>query len=319
MLHDLPGMTLTPPAPVPHPGAPQPPAEQPAARRRADFTYWHWVQQRVGDSDPNYPVFKEVGQALGGKEATADLLFRMLTFYDIGSALASAAEAPPFHMPDSHQERFPIGHHRRGNRYKPRFRAQWASLLDTADKYGGPVAWFTPTQTGHEGWEEMEQRALEVHEFGRYFSYKVAEFAQVIMDADIEAPNAQHKNSKSVRKGLAHLYPDDVPNGNTRHALDALDSQTRQLATLVQQPNLARLETALCSIKTAINGKCYIGWEIDEQLAKLNRTPSDLTPAAMVARTNNNNPAYLGELNGWSDVDRPRLKVYKQTGQILER
>lgn len=297
---------------------PKPPHLQAVEERRADFKRWHWHQINAGDSDPHYPVIRDVGHALGSRDNAAWLLLRMTAFYHMGSALRSYSESPGHNLPNTHLT-YRTGTERRSHRSIPRFRAHWDSLLHHVEEYGGPANWLTPTTTGHDGWQEMMNRAMAVQGNGRYFAYKTTEMSAFCLGTPINAPDAGHEGSSGPRKGLQDIYGPQ-PADNTPATITHLDNLTEDLRAHTGQPDVARVETSLCNFHSAIKGRFYIGKEIDESLEQINHSPSDLTPAALAARANNFPHAYLGELHGRPGIERgERNRIYRDTGEMILR
>ena len=68
-----------------------------------------------------------------------------------------------------------------------------------------------------------------------------------------------------------------------------------------------------------VKGDYYVGEDLDSMLEEILKQPSGLTQTIFEARKNIFPHQYLGELNGWTGIDRARKKIYKETGKILTR
>jgi hypothetical protein len=98
-----------------------------------------------------------------------------------------------------------------------------------------------------------------------------------------------------------------------------LDRLTAALAADLGDSDVGQVETSLCDFHSLTKGGYYLGHDIDAMQEQLHTTPSDLTPQAVAARLGTIPAAYLGEVGGWSGVDRDRRRAYRDTGRILER
>ncbi|WAB09179.1 hypothetical protein SEA_LITTLEMUNCHKIN_3 [Gordonia phage LittleMunchkin] len=280
-----------------------------------DYEAWHWLQVKTGDIDPAYPVLRRIGQQLSRDDA-AWLVLRHVTYYHLGSALRSHAEAPGPVLPEA-LLRLPTGTERRAHRDVRQFRRHWDALVEHVGRAGGPRAWLTPNASGTRGWEVLTHRIMDVHGNGRWAAYKLCEIAAKVLDVPIVAPDAGHAYSTGPRKGLALLMT--VPPGNSDAVIALLDKRTEQLRRHLNEPDVAQVETSLCDFHSAAKGRYYIGKDIDEQLHHLHQVPSDFTPLAFAARAQSFPPVYLGEVGGWGGVDRDRCRVYRDTGRIVVR
>lgn len=282
---------------------------------RSDYARWHRAQIATGDIDPAYPVLRQLCGQLGRDEG-AWLVLRHVAFYHLGSALRSYAESPGARLIPATMT-LPTGTERRGHRDLRQFALHWADLVGHVTRYGGPRAFLTPTHTGRHGWNELIDRLCAVRGNGRWAAYKSAELAQKVLDVLIIAPDAGHAYSSGPRKGLALL--EQIPDGNRPEDIAVLDEMTTRLAHRLGEPDIAQVETSLCDFHSAFRGRYYIGKDIDEQLHHLEAVRSDFTPAAFAIRQQVFPAAYLGELHGWSGVDRERQRVYARTGRIILR
>jgi hypothetical protein len=176
--------------------------------------------------------------------------------------------------------------------------------------------------TPEKSWKAILPPLEVVYGNGRWASYKIAEMLQKVIDLPIQAPDMGHANSTGPRDGLSYLYS-DLPSGNRAQDISTLDSISRdlleKLAAHGASNRIEEAETSLCGLKSLINGHYYIGADIDKMQESLDKQPCSLTPIAYEARKNVFPRRYLGELNGWSGIDKERLKAYKKTGVIITR
>lgn len=287
-----------------------------AAERLADYRLWHRIQVKTGDIDPAYPVLRAITTSLS-KDDAAWLVLTYAAYYHLGSAMRAFTELDPETLTPGAIAYLPKGTERRGHRDVTKLASHWNALRDQADAVGGPAAFLTPTASGVEGWRQIAGRALGVWGNGRWAAYKTAELAQKVLGADVTAPDAGHAFSTGPRKGLALLYR--IPEGNSATVVNDLDRLTERLAAEIGEPDIAQVETSLCDYHSAYAGRHYIGKDIDEQLHQLFAVPSDWSGVAFNARLLSFPACYLGELNGWDNVDRARCRLYRDTGRIALR
>lgn len=285
-------------------------------RQRLDhYAEWHHLQVATGDIDPAYPVLAHIAGQFGRTDG-AWLVLRHVAYYHLGSALRSYAESQGPRLP-SMLLRLPTGTERRAHRDVRQFAAHWDDLVRQVAEHGGPREFLTPTQTGRAGWDELIERLCGVRGNGRWAAYKTAELAQKVLGVPIIASDAGHAYSTGPRKGLALLQ--DIPGDNSPESIAILDNMTDQLARWLPERDIAQVETSLCDFHSAFRGRYYIGKDIDEQLHHLLAVPSDFTPLALRARQLAFPNQYLGEEHGWTEVDKERCKVYRDTGRIIVR
>ena len=156
---------------------------------------------------------------------------------------------------------------------------------------------------------------------GRYFAYKYAELSQKAVGLPLQAPDAGHRHSSGPRKGLAFLYP-GLPRGNRAGDIQVLDGLTSQLQGEIGEPDVAILETTLCAFSSLLNGDDYIGRYIDRMLGEVSdprvTLPPEVREAFFQARRDLFPREALGELHGRAGIDRPRQRVYRDTGKLLK-
>ena len=280
-----------------------------------DYARWHHLMISTRDIDPHYDVLRHIDRALG-PEYGAWTVLRMAAYYHLGSALKSAEMDPGPRLPEAALT-LPTSTSRRNHRTPDQLRKHWKHLRASVEQHGGPRAWLTPDRDGKAGWNQMFDRAASIHGNGRYFAYKVAELSQKVIGTPIVAPDAGHAHSTGPRQGLSYLQK--VPSGNRAGDIAALNRITEGLARRIGEPDIAQVETSLCAWQAVMKGRCYMGMYVDEQLEELNAMPSELAGLAWEARRASIPPQYLGEVNGWSKPQRERSRVYRDTGEILER
>lgn len=284
---------------------------------RRDYFRWHHLQVGTGDIDPVYPVLRYLRDRLSLSDDDAVWLCVLhAAYYHLGSALAAFAAVPKPGWPsDERLLALPTGTERRGLRTPAKLGSHWAALLAAFEVHGGPHAWLT---SGGTDWRSLNDTVAAVRFNGRWAAYKTAELAQKVVGVPTVVADAGHAHSSGPRHGLGLLQ--DVPTGNTPSVIRVLDRATRVLAYQLGESDIGQVETSLCDFRSLAHGGYYLGHDIDAMAAQLARVPSELSETAFDARVATFPFVYLAEYTGRPlAVDNARRRVYRDTGQILER
>jgi Alpha-glutamyl/putrescinyl thymine pyrophosphorylase clade 2 len=272
----------------------------------ADYARFHRIQVASRDIDPVYPVYRQLAADLGlTAEDRTRLVLLHVAYYHAGSALAAL---------DGAHWRLPCGTERRGHRDDRQLRRHLDGLAQAGAQPGGYTAFLRPRAGS---WDALTARLRELPGNGRWAAYKAAEMLQKVCGYAVTAPDMGHAHSSGPRHGLALLYP-GIPEGNSPADIARLDAISAALAAGLPAP-VEEAETTLCDFHAMHGGRYYPGHDIDVMLAQLIAVQSGLTAAFLAARRAVLPPAYLGEIHGWSGVDRGRCRAYRDTGQIRER
>ena len=290
-----------------------------------EFAFFHQEMVDVNEMDPVYPVLKEIGRLLELDQEQLNWLCHVyVAYYDMGSALKCFESNPNPQVPHEDFTKLFCATERRSHRNPIRLQQHFDSLVSIAENNGGLDHWLRRylKDTPEGSWKAILTPLEMIYGNGRWASYKLAEMLQKVTDLPVQAPDMGHQNSSGPRDGMAYLYK-DLPHGNTPKEVAQLDLISQDLLKQMSKhgvdAKIEEAETSLCGIKSLINGHYYIGADIDKMLETMNKQPCSLTPIAFQARKNVFPERYLGELNGWSGVDKLRMKPYKATGQILTR
>lgn len=229
---------------------------------------WHWDQIRTQDLDPVYPWLRayRVIAALDERQA-ASLTLCYLTWYDVSSAVQACLGSDknlPVIAPA-----LPTGVERRAHRSTVRLQQH----LDSLNKAVGNDPWGWLTDAG--SWEAMTQRVMMVHGNGRWAAYKACDLAVHVHDASWVAPDAGHAHSTGPRKALAILGVED-PGDNSPGTIRFLDAATLELAGLVGDSDLSRIETSLCDFRSHLNNRHPLGHDLEILRKQAARVPLGL-------------------------------------------
>lgn len=288
----------------------------------SDYTLFHEQMTDSGDLDPVYPVYLLLAESLNLSRADRVwLVLAHVAYYHAGSALAAFSGANGLRDAGTSRLDLPCSTERRGHRSPAALSAHLNDLSRRADEILGwcvEASWAPET-----GWRYLTERLATIHGNGRWAAYKTAEMLQHIYPLPIDAPDMGHAFSSGPRKGLALLYEDDLPTGNDAESVRHLDSLSKEVVLHLYRSrlsaNFATAETSLCDFHNLVEGRYYVGRDIDQMQAQLTAVPSELTASAWTARRRSLPNQYLGELHGRTGVDTARLKTYRDTGKIVTR
>lgn len=288
-----------------------------------DYGAFHRAAIRSGDIDPVYPVLREMGTRLDWTQERRLLaVFAHVAYYDLGSALTALSVSwQPSQWPDT----LPCSTERRAHRMPAKLRAHLDDLQARIDLYGSLSSWIWECSRSvlpTENWRQVTDHALmKVRGNGRWASYKTAEMLEEVARLPLAAPDMGHRYSSGPRQGLELLYEAAraVHGRNDAWSIFKLDTlsanHAREYGAKVEQ-----CETTLCDFHSMVNGRYYVGNDIDEMQAQLLRAGySPLVGEAFRSRRKAFDGRWLGELHGWQGPDRARRRAYRDTGRVLVR
>lgn len=286
------------------------------SRYAADYARFHKLSTETGDVDPVYPVLREVAKAQGlSQEDTIRLVFMHVAYYHLGSGLAYFSGV---------RGKMPTATERRGHRDERKLVVHMDALETISEAAGGFSYFLAPALVADKpkiSWSNLVDRLQTIPGNGRWASYKTAEMLWKVAGYAVEAPDMGHANSSGPRQGLALLTP--IPKGNSADVIEGLNGISDRLCNWLGHQQLPsaveEVETTLCDFHALVEGRYYVGHDIDQMLRQLLDVQSSLTDATLAARRAALPEAYLGEIHGWSGPDPIRKRAYKRTGQIVER
>ena len=284
-----------------------------------DYVAFHTEQIVSWDIDPIYPVLQYINKDVDNESALW-LTFLHVAYYHIGSALAVWHEHPYPVVPSDAMLRLPCGTERRAHRSPDKLKRHLTHLLEHA-----PIETFVQraiTSDPRRSWSRMEIMLQSIWGNGRWATYKTSEMLMKVNGLPLEATDMGHKNGSGSKHGLKLLYP-NAPTGNTQRDIMLLDRMSLELVERLRAEGapatLETAETSLCDFHSMLEGRYYVGYDIDAMISQLRAVPSALTEKAFEARCATIPVEYLGEINGWDTTDDERKRAYKQQRAILFR
>lgn len=314
----------------------------------ADLAAFARAHVASGDIDPAYPVLRELE---GGFAPETALWHTVLycAFYDLVSAhtifLSYASEPTELRLDVA---RMPTGIERRGLRGGTNMNKHLRSIVTLIDSFGSFQGWLgrgvldgrdpaasTNMERRFNSWRLVSESAGWAWGNGRWATYKTAELLEKVHGWPLSAPDMGNEGSSGPLAGLRLLFPGedlDSPATNGTMLSGRMTGLTRaDEASIDLKVLLAidhgvtltweQLETVLCDFHALVDGRYYVGHDIDVMLAQLSRpgVPSEISNRILKARSKAFPAEYRGELEGRTGVDSDRKKVYRDTGVILTR
>ena len=284
-----------------------------------DYIAFHTEQITSWDIDPVYPVLNYLIRDVDN-ESGIWLTFLHVAYYHIGSALAVWHKYPYPTVPDDDALRLPCGTERRAHRDPAKLKKHITHLIEHA-----PIEQFVNraiTNDPRRSWARMEMMLHTIWGNGRWATFKTSEMLMKVNGLPMEATDMGHKNGSGSKHGLKLLFP-NAPTGNSQRDIAILDKLSDQLVDRLRAEGapatLETAETSLCDFHSMLEGRYYVGYDIDAMMHQLRAVPSPLTEKAFEARRATIPMRYLGEVNGWETTDDERKRAYKRNQQLLFR
>lgn len=300
-----------------------------------DFMTFSKVYIEINDADPMYPVLRRVCDHFQmDVEQRVEFCFWYMCWYNLRSAITAYMHNGN-HCQDIGIElaQLPIKLERRGLRGGKNIIKHWNSQQEQVGQAGGWLRWaeqhFSTLNPPLErvNWQMASHTIQGVWNNGRWAAYKGAELLEKVCGLSLKAPDMGHANSSNPRKALSLLFsgmPDK--DDNSRWAIKTLDDASldlmRQAEEVYEVPlggDLALLETCCCGFYSLHRGDYYLGCDIDLMLEVAMEKDDKVRRIILEAREGLFPDEYLGEKHGWVEHDKPRLKLYQDTGDIVVR
>lgn len=280
------------------------------------------------DIDPVYPVLSylsrstlpDVPRAVHEDMAVLRSLV-YVAFYNIASS-ETFGQHPAMHYDDDAPIfRLPTGTERRALRGGHPMARHLADVFRLAREHGSFTAWL---RSEGDGWNDVRAAVELAWGNGRWASYKTAEVLQKVNGWPLVAPDMGNYGSSGPLATLRRFYV--LPDGQSAEAVAAADEAAEALRDILYvgygvSLGIEELETVLCDFGSMLKGHFYVGHDIDHMLEQtLHPTvPAVVRDRIWAARAATLPHAYLGELNGWSGVDKALRGRYALTGKIVTR
>lgn len=274
------------------------------------------------DIDPVYPILKEMYDLLDlGHEERLWFTFLYMGFHSLPSAAAAFAEQPkpgPLHKG---LYKLPMTMQRRNLR-GGKLRSHVASYLDAIDG-STQDSWirngFVRGDATH-NFEAFWLTSQSLWGNGRLTAYKWAEILEYVHGYEMRAPDMRLDQCLGPRRGVELVYDLlDAPTPPLNVAGD--DVKARLQDGLGYELRWAEVETCLCDFAALMQGRFYIGHDVDEIEEHILDAPieDEQKTWLMQARLRAIPHEYLGEIQGWSRRDDALRKSYRTEYLIQSR
>lgn len=241
-----------------------------------------------------------------------------MAFYDEASAWATFSETDPFSMPPADLLTLPIGKNRR-NLWGGRI-ARHFSELQRAASVSKDWPQHNFTGNSEKDWSILYNNLKSVWGNGRFGAYTTAEMLHKVNRFPVTITGFSNKDSSGPADGIQRLYGCQT---DTR-TLDAYGERAyRFLLKTELEPTYAQLdrgvtESVLCNYSGVCRGVFYPGRNLDRQQARIMRVEELGYDLGILwdARKGSLRHSDLGELQGWVGIDKSRLKLFKESGEL---
>jgi len=276
-----------------------------------------------GDLDPQFPILRHLYTTLGLDQNTSIWFTCLyLLYYHLGSAVQAWKRypEPDFIRKKDWSRDLPYFKQRRcfrGNEYA---RDQINTIVKVSG--GDLAAWIDNlvNDSAEISWTRVREAVSELPYHGPWSSYKFCDMMKFVHSYPITAPDIGTKPGATAGPiaGLNSLTGLDwkkCANDNQLHR--ALLQMTIDLGAPVN--GLDQLESMLCDYQSLINGRYYVGHDIDRDQAQLEleRRRNPVLDILWKARNHIFDERLLGEIGGWSGVRSHLNGVYRDRRRII--
>jgi len=240
-----------------------------------------------------------------------------MAFYDEASAWIVSQNSDPFSIPKN--VKFPIGSNRRNLyggqvvRHLESLREQQRSAKDW------PTHNFEGVPT--KDWGTLKTNLGAVWGNGRFATFTTAEMLQKVNDVPVEITGFDNEGSSAPADGLCRMF-------KCERVVSLLDKYGERVYKVLQLKGMKPfytdldrgvVESILCNLSAICRGRFYSGRNVDRQqgkiiaVEKLGYNLDDL----WAYRSDVFPTKYLGEFQGWVGINKPRMRHYQLTGEVL--
>lgn len=311
--------------------------------RFKDYARFHGLALQTNDVDPVYPVLRQLAPAYG-PEGMAWLALLHVAYYDLGSALRAywmLGGVRPNRDKLDLVLRLPTGVERRGNRSTTQLLNHLCALIDLGEHYGDHFRAIRSLAEspldGSPRYGRLLGGMLSVRGNGRWAAYKTCELMAHALHPflgpnswQLEPTDMAMRHSTGPRKGLALLEP-SLPTNDSYAAVARLDAAATSLVSHLAINYVSRwglwhtshatVETTLCDFHSLVEGRYYVGHDIDQLRYQLMRAMAATYGHPLHSAISGADEVARKALEPyWGHVpDKLRKTHYLRTGEILTR
>ena len=280
-------------------------------------------QYRSSDFDSDHPLCMWLIDTYGlDYEQGVWLSILTMAFYNEASAWIAFHSSDPFTVPKEFN--LPIDKNRR-NLYGAKIVRHLDSVCTLHREYPD---WPCQDFTGDPArdWFRLKHNLGQAWGNGRFAVYNTADMLHKVNGVQVTVEDFENKSSSGPADAIWRISNCDRKN------VEQLDREgeaihQRVLASrrhpIYTKSDRGTIESVLCNFSGMCRGKYYPGRNIDRQQGRIIRLQAvndrykKLLEPFWTARQACYLKQHLGEFNGWEGVDRPRMKHYAQTGEML--
>lgn len=282
-----------------------------------DFIKFGRAVIHSGDVDPQFPLLRGVYKQLNLDANTAIWYTCLyLVYYHLGSAIQAWERYPePTHIRAKEWETdLPYSKQRRCFRGNDGGRRQLNTIVEASN--GDIYSWIWDLIVDHneeKNWTRIREAATEIPYHGPWSSYKLCDMLKFVHDFPITAPDIGTKPGATAGPiaGLVSLTGLDrttCSNDTNLH----LTIRGLMLDAGVKVDGLDQVESVLCDWQSIINGRYYLGHDIDRDLGQIdNAGPLPRDKVMLAVRGKIFDDRLLGEKHDWSGMRLDLNRVYR--------
>jgi Alpha-glutamyl/putrescinyl thymine pyrophosphorylase clade 2 len=274
------------------------------------------------DIDPVYPILRSTYELMGlEEEERLWFTFLYMSYHMLPSAAAAFARHPRPAPLSADLLRLPMMMQRRNLR-AGKLRRHVTSYLSAIDRQTQDRWIRNGFRSGEKeyNFDAFWMTSQSVWGNGRLAAYKWAEILEYVHGYEMRAPDMRLDDCLGPRRGVELVY--DMLGAPTAPLNVAGDDVKYRLEEgLGHELRWAEVETCLCDFAGMLQGRFYVGHDIDEIQEQIRDSPArrpqkrTLMEARKLAIPNE----YLGELMGWEGRDEALRKSYLRGGIITSR
>lgn len=275
-------------------------------------------QLASSDFDAEHPVYNYLVQKYSiGEEESTWLSFLYMAYYDEASAWVTFLNSDPFTIPKN--VALPIGTNRR-NLFGGKIVTHFESLAELRQSAS---EWPKHDFTGEpiKDWFRLKETLGTIWGNGRFGQYTTSEMLHKVNGFPVEVGDFDNRRDSKPTDGVKRLY------NYLGNDLKLIDSSAELIYKMFQKEGLKPtyteldrgvVESILCNYSGVCRGRFYSGRNLDRQWDRITKVESkgydlhDLWEAreAVFRRED------LCEFGEWKGVDRSRLRLYMEKGEM---
>jgi hypothetical protein len=310
---------------------------------------YHCKMMLIGDCDPAYPALRYVADRFElNKEQRYWLAFLYSLSYCVATTYFMCNEFPDYENVDLRR----VENWWKINKSKTLFQTDRAKVKNFnlitkimksyQDLLNGQSQSYTFERKlcydKQKNYDKIYEFASGIYYFGRFSLFLYLETLNALTDLPIEPTILNFKEAESCRNGLIYAMGKENDLATMHHkpsrkkltpeVYDILQKTLvkLQMELLHENPdlpiNLWNIETSLCAYKKLFWQSRYLGYYIDRMQEEINFMEQKVTTGVDWSvlwdfRKEYFDHTWLGELNSWNRIQKPKMETVINTGNII--